>query len=280
MPPRISVIVRTKNDAPHVQRALGSVTKQTLARAIEVHVGLDAASSDGTAAKVEELVDAQRGAVAAWKLIPHPALTPFRALEHLLRLSSEADTTFVLDADNVFAPNRVVRQLSFGCGKGVCTTGLRIVDERAMVPKTSIRPWFPQPIGGNSILRQFLGHLSDMNTMMISQRYLPRLLSAFGSLDQEFDWINEDYLISMLATLDGDIDYHHEILTEYHLTGRNLTSGAHTRARRELQAKRMTATRRALLRCAGSDLERGQRRLLEVVDAIRTHFAPSLPLLP
>ena len=187
-PPTVSVMIPTYNTLGYLQEAVASVLAQTLP-SWELIV-VDDGSSDGTAEWLATLRDPRIRAVSR----PHTGnLSQVRNAG--LSLATAPWLAF-LDADDLWAPSKLERQLAFHEAHPDVRwsyTGRRVVDA-AGDPLPGEFPW--QPVGG-WILEKLLVHEAAIASpaMMIHRS----LLDAIGAFDERFPYAGDYDLRLRLA---------------------------------------------------------------------------------
>lgn len=217
--PEVAILVRTFEDAEYLDQALDSVDAQDYRGKIQLYVGYDSGSTDGTAQVIRRRFGWSTMGAGEWVHQPvgkedrrsthvfvHPHLTLAAATRYLLPKILDGGSVqriLLLDGDNLLDPDCVSRRVKFHAGPppGLCGTPIRWGMNEGAPPF----PLYPTGKVNLAPLRQgnFLDTLNPMwRADYLRDRILP-LLETVPAGD-----LVDDYLMNLIAAMDGEADFH------------------------------------------------------------------------
>jgi glycosyltransferase involved in cell wall biosynthesis len=200
--PRVSVIVPVHNGARYLAAALDSILAQT--RTPEEIIVIDDASTDATASILDGYGDRLR------RLRNARAGGPGRARNLGLRAAS-GDLAAFLDADDLWRPAKLERQLAFAAAHadfGVLATDVEGFDDAGRVLSPSLGDAHRIPQGW------VLPELLRRNWVATSSALAPRArLLAAGGFDEQPCRLGEDWLLWMRVAAAHPVYLLPEVLT-------------------------------------------------------------------
>jgi glycosyltransferase involved in cell wall biosynthesis len=230
--PSACVLIRTYNDEACVLTALDSAWHQDYEGQLAVHIGLDGGSTDETATLVFDYLEAHDGrANFKWYVTPHEHMTLDAATRHLLKLV-KTDELFFLDADNVFAPNRVSRHIALDPSpKGLCccrTYRIGTGHDTEVFPDH-----WPEKLEPELLLQRTWADTIQLRAKgsYVRERLLP-LMEKVPPNDLVDDW-----LMQLIAAFDSEVCTHQDVLATYVWRPDGLTARTDIRARMNRTAK-------------------------------------------
>jgi len=231
-PRTVGVLVRAYNDAPYLLRAIDSALTQDYEGKIEVLVGIDAGSTDGTPELVartwgstdlgtgEMVVHPHKHPRRTVHLVPHPHMTLAAATRFLLPKLLAREEIFLLDGDNTLTRDRVKRHIDVHPGnEGLCCCNLKwgVQEDAPIFPNTP-----PGEVVEVSAERLLQGNFLDTLSMRWRSAYLRDRILPLMSAVAPGDLV-DDYLMALLAARDGKCDLHGFVGGTYRFRDDSLT---------------------------------------------------------
>ncbi len=220
--PDVSVIMRVYNSSKNVAEAIDSIVDQDYGGIIELVVVYSRATSDGSLKAMlpgmKRLL--HRGGSARVLLRSHNG--PFRAYQEGLA-AAKGRYVASLDSDNFYYPNKLSRQIAFmeKTGASFSFTAYQAVDKYGK-PIRNVLPLAPRNYKDFSQLVS--KYYVDMNTVVMGRRFRNLMLDAFRCISgSAYDRCFEDYLMGMIASLRGELEYLGERLNAYRIWEGNFT---------------------------------------------------------
>ena len=220
--PDVSVVMRIYNSSKHVAEAIDSIVDQEYGGIIELVVVYSRATSDGSLKAMlpgmERLL--RRGGSVRVLVRGHNGT--FRAYQDGLA-AAKGRYVAALDSDNFYYPGKLLRQISFmeKSGASFSFTAYQAVDQNGK-PIRNVLP--PAPRDYRKFSQLVSKYYVDINTVVLDRRFRKLMLRAFRCISgSAYDRCFEDYLMGMVASLRGELEYVGERLNAYRIWEGNFT---------------------------------------------------------
>ena len=220
--PKISVAIAAYNAEKYIRKAITSIVNQDYPGNIEVIILYDEGTTDKTLQVINELKESlpsRRSLV----IFQHSHTSLFRARIYSLK-NFTGDYVHLFDYDNIMPPDRISKVVNHigKTGAGFLFSNARIIDSNDQDVGR-----FLVDIKDPNLLKLIGGNFIDANTIVISRSCAEKLLVYLNQLQHRyFDWVIEDWLISLLAFKHCMVHYMDDTYILYRIHGGNLTASS------------------------------------------------------
>jgi len=220
--PKISVAIAAYNAEKYIRKAITSIVNQDYPGNIEIIVLYDEGTTDKTLQVINELKESlpsHRSLV----IFQHSHTSLFRARIYSLK-NFTGDYVHLFDYDNIMPPDRISKVVNHigKTGAGFLFSNARIIDSNDQDVGR-----FLVDIKDPNLLKLIGGNFIDTNTIIISRSCAEKLLVYLNQLQHRyFDWVHEDWLISLLAFKHCKVHYMDDTYILYRIHGDNLTASS------------------------------------------------------
>ena len=220
--PGVSVIMRIYNSSKHVAEAVDSIVNQDYEGPIELIAVYSRATSDDSLKAMLPGMKRMLRKGGTVRVLIRGHKGPFRAYQDGLA-AAKGRYTAALDSDNFYYQNKLSRQIGFmeRTGASFSFTPYQAVDKDGK-PVRNILP--PVPRSYKDFSQLVNKYYVDLNTVIIDRRFRKLMLEAFSCVSgSAYDICFEDYLMGMVASLRGELEYLGERLNAYRIWDGNFT---------------------------------------------------------
>ncbi len=225
--PKISVAIAAYNAEKYIRKAITSIVNQDYPGNIEIIVLYDEGTTDKTLQVINELKESlpsRRSLV----IFQHSHTSPFRARIYSLK-NFTGDYVHLFDYDNIMPPDRISKVVNH-----ISKTGAEFLFSNARIIDSNDQDVgrFLADIKDPNLLKLIGGNFIDTNTIIISRSCAEKLLVYLNQLQHRyFDWVHEDWLISLLAFKHCKVHYMDDTYILYRIHGDNLTASSNVYTR-------------------------------------------------
>jgi len=225
--PKISVAIAAYNAEKYIREAITSIVNQDYPGDIEIIVLYDEGTTDKTLQVINELKESlplRRSLV----VFQHSHTSPFRARIYSLK-NFTGDYVHLFDYDNIMPPDRISKVVNHisKTGAGFLFSNARIIDSNGHDVGR-----FLLNIKDPNLLKLIEGNFIDVNTIVISRSCAEKLWVHLNQLRYRyFDWVFEDWLLSLLAFKHCKVHYMDDTYILYRIHGDNLTASSNVYTR-------------------------------------------------
>jgi len=225
--PKISVAIVAYNAEKYIREAITSIVNQDYPGDIEIIVLYDEGTTDKTLQVINELKESlpsRRSLV----IFQHSHTSLFRARIYSLK-NFTGDYVHLFDYDNIMPPDRISKVVNHisKTGAGFLFSNARIIDSNGHDVGR-----FLLNIKDPNLLKLIEGNFIDVNTIVISRSCAEKLWVHLNQLRYRyFDWVHEDWLLSLLAFKHCKVHYMDDTYILYRIHGDNLTASSNVYTR-------------------------------------------------
>jgi len=225
--PKISVAIAAYNAEKYIRKAITSIVNQDYPGDIEVIILYDEGTTDKTLQVINELKESlpSRRSLVVFQ---HGHTSPFRARIYSLK-NFTGDYVHLFDYDNIMPPDRISKVVNHisKTRAGFLFSKARIIDSNDQDVGR-----FLVDIEDPNLLKLIGGNFIDTNTIVISRSCAEKLLAYLSQLQHRyFDWVHEDWLLSLLAFKHCKVHYMDDTYILYRIHGDNLTASSNVYTR-------------------------------------------------